>query len=84
MASSLFRWIPSWIRRSPLPPRVFSNTNFEQISADCRVEEETFADYLAVRYYPVRIGDVFASRYQVVGKLGYGAYSTAWLARDLV
>lgn len=40
-------------------------------------------DYLAERYYPVRIGDLFASRYQVVGKLGFGATSTVWLARDL-
>lgn len=29
------------------------------------------------------MGEVLADRYQLVGKLGYGAYSTAWLARDL-
>jgi hypothetical protein len=34
-------------------------------------------------YYPVRIGERFASsRYQVVHKLGHGASSTIWLARD--
>ncbi len=26
---------------------------------------------------------MFDSRYQVIGKLGYGAFSTVWLARDL-
>ncbi|KAM0666464.1 hypothetical protein ACQRIU_004319 [Beauveria bassiana] len=35
------------------------------------------------RYYPVQIGQVFADRYQVVGKLGFGATSTVWLAHDL-
>jgi hypothetical protein len=48
-----------------------------------KIEEETLPDYLAERFYPVRIGEVLASRYQVVGKLGYGMTSTVWLARDL-
>lgn len=83
--SSFLKLIPKIIRRPPArtAPRVFSNQNFERISAHKRVEEETFPDYLAARYYPVRIGEVFTSRYQVVGKLGYGAFSTVWLARDL-
>jgi len=34
-------------------------------------------------FYPVHIGEVFESRYQVLGKLGYGSRSTAWLCRDL-
>lgn len=75
--------MPRLGRRSPLPPRVFSNTHFQRIDPNVKVEEETFPDYLAARYYPVRIGEVFATRYQVVGKLGYGAFSTVWLARDL-
>lgn len=76
---SFLRLIPRIVRRppAPTPPRVFSNQNFERISAHQKVEEETFPDYLAARYYPVRIGEVFDSRYQVVGKLGYGAFSTA-------
>lgn len=81
--ASLLRRLAGLGRRPPSPPRVFANTNFEKISVDCRVEEETFSDYLSARYYPVRIGEVFFSKYQVVGKLGYGAYSTVWLARDL-
>jgi serine/threonine-protein kinase SRPK3 len=32
----------------------------------------------------VRIGDVFNNgKYRVLRKLGYGIYSTVWLARDL-
>jgi serine/threonine-protein kinase SRPK3 len=66
-----------------LPPRAFLNQNFERIGEDQKIEEENIPDYLAARYYPVRIGEVFVSRYQVVGKLGFGACSTVWLARDL-
>ncbi|KAK2763137.1 hypothetical protein FQN54_009773 [Arachnomyces sp. PD_36] len=29
------------------------------------------------------IGDTFQERYQIVDKLGFGGYSTVWLARDL-
>ena len=33
-------------------------------------------------YHPVMIGDVLHDRYQIVDKLGFGGYSTVWLARD--
>ncbi|KAK0629587.1 kinase-like domain-containing protein [Bombardia bombarda] len=82
--SNFLRWLPRLLsRRAPLPPRVYSNLDFERIPESHQVEEERYPDYLAARYYPVRIGEVFASRYQVVGKLGFGAFSTVWLARDL-
>ncbi|KAG6835546.1 hypothetical protein H0H93_000321 [Arthromyces matolae] len=61
----------------------FSNLHFDRISESEAVEEETMRDYVAEEYYPVRIGDLISSRYQVVGKLGYGVTSTVWLARDL-
>lgn len=38
--------------------------------------------YEAGGYHPVKIGDVLGQHYQVVDKLGYGGYSTIWLARD--
>jgi serine/threonine-protein kinase SRPK3 len=45
--------------------------------------EESRARYCQGGYHPVRIGDVFASgRYRVLCKLGYGIYSTVWLAFD--
>lgn len=81
--ASLIRQILGLGSRPAATPRVFSNTNFERIGHDYILEEETCPDYLAERYYPVHIGEVFATRYQVVGKLGYGAFSTVWLARDL-
>ncbi|EGX91066.1 Protein kinase-like domain [Cordyceps militaris CM01] len=69
--------------RPPLQPRIFANPNFTRIPADVPVEEEALPDYLPARYYPVRIGQVLVDRYQVVGKLGFGATSTVWLAHDL-
>ncbi|KAK8116055.1 CMGC/SRPK protein kinase [Apiospora sp. TS-2023a] len=77
----------AWLRlgrRALLRPRTFSNPNFIRIPLDQKVEEEKLPDYLPARYYPVRIGEVFVDRYQVVGKLGFGATSTVWLARDLM
>lgn len=34
-------------------------------------------------FYPVKLGDEFCSRYQVLSKLGFGANSTVWFGRDL-
>lgn len=46
------------------------------------VEEQTLPLYHQKHYYPVKLGDVFNGRYRIIAKLGYGAYSTVWLARD--
>lgn len=46
-------------------------------------EEENLPHYAADQFFPVRIGDVFNRRYQVLGKLDYGGNSTIWFARDL-
>lgn len=45
--------------------------------------EETLSHYKAKQYYPVNTGGVYGARYQVAGKIGYGAYPTSWLCRDL-
>lgn len=34
-------------------------------------------------FHPVYIGDVYADRYRVLNKIGYGVYSTVWLVKDL-
>lgn len=54
-----------------------------KISPSQAIEEETIPGYVAGRYYPTRIGEILKDRYQVVGKLGFGASSTVWLARDM-
>ncbi|EXJ79988.1 CMGC/SRPK protein kinase [Capronia epimyces CBS 606.96] len=81
--TSLFQ---SWryaLRRKPSLPRTFPSIGALLIPAETLFEEETLPFYEPQQYYPVHIGDVYQSKYQVVGKLGYGAYSTVWLCRDL-
>lgn len=61
----------------------FPLRGFDVFSAPDVLDEERFKGFSTGRYYPVNIGDVFRSRYQIIGKLGYGITSTVWLARDL-
>lgn len=48
--------------------------------------EESIAEYKAGGYCPIKIGDQFCSevcRYKVLRKLGWGHFSTVWLALSL-
>ena len=46
-------------------------------------ETESLELYSHGGYHPVKIGDNYSKgRYHVIHKLGYGSYSTVWLARD--
>lgn len=60
----------------------FPTTGFDIVTPS-QILEERFEDLRKGQYYPVNIGDIFRSKYQVVGKLGFGISSTVWLARDL-
>ncbi|KAL3462503.1 protein kinase [Aspergillus heterothallicus] len=68
--------------RGPSPVRKFSSPTI-LLDPNNKLEEENLRGYSPEHFYPVRIGDVFRSKYQVVGKLGYGGHSTVWLCRDL-
>ncbi|PWY84820.1 kinase-like protein [Aspergillus heteromorphus CBS 117.55] len=71
--ASLLGWVKSPFRRVPSPPMRFPTSGFETVPASEILEEEGFAELKKVQYYyPVNIGDVFSSQYQVVGKLGFG------------
>jgi len=48
-------------------------------------KEEDLLDYADGGYLPVHIGDTFKDgRYHIVRKLGWGHFSTVWLAKDNV
>lgn len=70
--------------RSRSEPRVFPSSGWENIEPSFLVEKENIPNYKPENFYPVRIGEVFNHRYQVVGKLGYGLTATVWLCRDLL
>jgi hypothetical protein len=61
----------------------FPDSGFAVLDPEDKLEEETLPFYKPERYYPVYIGEVLKSRYQVITKLGYGVNSTVWLCRDL-
>lgn len=76
-----------WIRQS-LRTLSFSkphsrSTKATRMNHSQPFEEERLPWYRADQFYPVHIGETFISRYKVVGKLEYGAYSTVWLCRDM-
>lgn len=48
-------------------------------------EEEDMEDYKRGGYHYISVGDVFhEGRYVTLRKLGWGHFSTVWLARDTV
>ncbi|KAK7431825.1 hypothetical protein QQZ08_001766 [Neonectria magnoliae] len=55
----------------------------QQPPAPDLTEEEELPTYEARDFYPVKLGEVFQDKYQVVAKLGFGTGSTVWLCRDL-
>ncbi|KAI9743758.1 MAG: hypothetical protein M1818_002491 [Claussenomyces sp. TS43310] len=74
MAARLSAWRTA-LRRKPLSTRKVSNISYVTLPVGTPIEEETLPHYEPEHYYPVHIGDVFEARYQVAGKLGYGANS---------
>ena len=45
-------------------------------------EDEGLPDYKIGGYHPVHVGEIFLERYIVIQKLGWGHFSTVWLAKD--
>ena len=43
---------------------------------------EPVEEYRHGGYHPVHLHDIFDQKYEVVGKLAYGQFSTVWLAKD--
>ncbi|CAG8359102.1 unnamed protein product [Penicillium salamii] len=80
----LQNWIKRLFQRGPWPLISFPTSGFRIIEGSNPIEEEGTTASPLEEYYPVEIGDVLDGRYQVVGKLGFGRFSTVWLGRDLM
>ncbi|KAL8870196.1 MAG: hypothetical protein Q9174_003707 [Haloplaca sp. 1 TL-2023] len=52
------------------------------LSPITRLNEEPIEWYRPGRLHPVKLGDLFNNRYEIVRKLGWGVNSTVWLAKD--
>ncbi len=46
-------------------------------------EQEDLNDYCKGGYHPVKIGDTYHGRYNVLRKVGWGHFSTVWLCWDI-
>jgi len=81
--ANIIRWATKALRKPPSPPIIFPTGGYETVPPSEVLEEERFEQFKQGQYYPANIGEVLTSRYQVIGKLGFGTTSTVWLARDL-
>uniref|UniRef100_A0A8C8DLU3 non-specific serine/threonine protein kinase n=1 Tax=Oryzias sinensis TaxID=183150 RepID=A0A8C8DLU3_9TELE len=70
--------------RFPPPPASHDRPDPPQPEICFEEQQENPADYGVGGYYPVEIGEVFANRYQVQQKLGWGHFSTVWLCWDVM
>ncbi|XP_055933690.1 SRSF protein kinase 3-like isoform X2 [Argiope bruennichi] len=62
----------------------YEDEDDEEIFGSDDDEQEDPQDYCKGGYHPVKIGDLFHSRYHVIRKLGWGHFSTVWLCWDLM
>ncbi|XP_020606027.1 SRSF protein kinase 1-like isoform X2 [Orbicella faveolata] len=61
----------------------FNDEDYEVDENSDEEEQEEPGDYCKGGYHPVRLGDLFNNRYSIIRKLGWGHFSTVWLAWDL-
>ncbi|KZT18547.1 kinase-like protein [Neolentinus lepideus HHB14362 ss-1] len=67
-----------------LPTHKMSHGSYSSSHSVMTEDEEDWEDYCKGGYHPVHIGDSFSDgRYVVVRKLGWGHFSTVWLAKDI-
>ena len=70
-----------------LPRRLLSSRQITTMASAYRatVPAENLDEYEPGGYHPIHLGDRLKDgRYEIVHKLGYGSFSTVWLAKDHV
>ncbi|GKZ37239.1 hypothetical protein AbraIFM66950_008696 [Aspergillus brasiliensis] len=75
---------PKEMREEGEAPNCISNLELRKIPYQLIENVEDLSLYCPGGYHPLQVGDELnEGRYRLVHKLGYGGYSTIWLARDL-
>ena len=64
-----------YYNKKPVNPALYTDSN--------NSEDEGLDDYKMNGYHPVHIGEILLERYVIMQKLGWGHFSTAWLAKDI-
>lgn len=60
-----------------------SMSSISQLSTPRAIrEEDQHPNYDSRKYYPAHVGETLYKRYYIISKLGWGANSTVWLAKD--
>lgn len=60
-----------------------SMSSISQLSTPRAIrEEDQHPHYDSRKYYPAHVGETIYERYCIISKLGWGANSTVWLAKD--
>lgn len=73
---------PSLCRRGILARKSSTTANNPHIEYNWIRGVEKLEKYRPGGYHPINIGDVLNGRYHIADKLGFGGYSTVWLALD--
>eukprot|EP00033_Pygsuia_biforma_P001023 GCRY01001168.1.p1 GENE.GCRY01001168.1~~GCRY01001168.1.p1 ORF type:complete len:528 (+),score=162.49 GCRY01001168.1:94-1677(+) len=68
-------------RNQPPEDSYDSDTSIEEGMSD--IDGEDLKDYRVGGYHPVYEGEVYSDRYKILRRLGWGHFSTVWLATDL-
>ena len=71
----------------PIDPNTITYYNQEPVNSPKYTdsndsEDEGLSSYKVNGYHPVHVGEVLLERYIIMQKLGFGHFSTAWLALD--
>lgn len=59
-----------------------SITESESEDLDEEEEQEEPEDYCEGGYHPIKIGDIYNHKYEIIRKIGWGHFSTVWLCFD--
>lgn len=76
-SSKTVNWIPSPSERPNQSNAACGDIEYMHLE-----DVENIERYRPGEYHPIAIGDYLHDRYETVQKLGFGSYSTTWLARD--